>query len=69
MKATVINTPKELKNFVQKIRKYITNINDVQFNETYPMMEISNNHALYYDAEKQGYKPLYAPFKIEICEG
>lgn len=68
MITTVINTEKELKNFVLKNRKNITNINGVKFGDIYPMMEVSNKHASYYDTESQGNKFLYAPFKIELKE-
>lgn len=66
MKTTVINTEKELKYFVEQNRKTITNINGIQFNEMYPMMNVTNKHASYYDVESQGDKFLYAPFKIEF---
>ena len=66
MATTVINTERELKDFVSKNRKNITNINGVQFNEMYPMMDVTNKHASYYDVESQGNKFLYAPFKIEF---
>lgn len=66
MATTVINTERELKDFVSKNRKNITNINGVQFNEMYQMMDVTNKHACYYDVELQGNKLLYAPFKIEF---
>jgi len=66
MTTTVINTEKELKDFVSKNRKNITNINGVQFGEFYPMMEVTNKHASYYDVESQGNKFLYAPFNIKL---
>lgn len=66
MTTIVINTERELKVFVSKNRKNITKINGVQFNEMYPMMDITNKHASYYDVESQGNKFLYAPFKIEF---
>lgn len=66
MATTVINTEKELKDFVSKNRKNITNINGVQFGEIYPMMDVTNKHASYYGVESQGNKFLYAPFKIEF---
>lgn len=66
MATTVINTERELKDFVSKNRKNITNINGLQFNEMYPMMDVTNKHASYYDVESQGNKFLYAPFKIEF---
>jgi hypothetical protein len=62
----VINTERELKDLVSKNRKNITNINGVQFGELYPMMEVSNKHASYYDVETQENKFLFAPFNIEL---
>lgn len=64
MKTLVINTEKELKAFVNENRKNITNINGVEFGELYPMMDISNKHATYYDVETQGNKFLYSPFNV-----
>lgn len=64
MKTSVINTEKELKAFVNENRKNITNINGVEFGELYPMMEVSNKHATYYDVETQGNEFLYAPFNV-----
>ena len=66
MKTKVINTEKEFKAFVKENRKNITNINGVEFSELYPMMEISNKHATYYDVETQGNQFLYAPFNVTI---
>ncbi len=65
MKATVINTNKELKDFVSKNRKNIKKINGVQFGKMYPMIEATNKHASYYDVKLQEHKLLYAPFTIE----
>lgn len=65
MKTTVINTAKELKDFVSKNHKNIKNINGVQFGKIYPMLDITNKHASYYDVESQGNEFLYAPFTIE----
>ncbi len=66
MKTTVINRENELKDFVSKNRKNITNINGVQFGELYPMIEVTNRYVSYYDAEYQGNKFLYRPFNIEL---
>jgi protein-disulfide isomerase-like protein with CxxC motif len=66
MNTTVINTEKQLKDFVSQNRKNITNINGVEFGEMYPMMEVTNKQASYYDVETQGNKFLYAPFKVEF---
>ena len=66
MKTIVINTEKELKEFVKENRKKIKNINGVEFSELYPMMEISNKQAAYYDVETQGNIFLCAPFNVTI---
>ena len=66
MTTTVINTEKELKGFIAKNRKNITNINGVQFGEMYPMLDVTNKHASYYDVDTQGDKFLNAPFTIEL---
>ena len=60
------NTAKELKKFVSENRKEITNINGVDFNEMYPMLEVSNKHASYYNVEEQGNSGLYAPFTVIV---
>lgn len=65
MKATTIYTNKELKDFVSKNRKNIKKINGLQFGEMYPIIDITNKHASYYDVDSQEYKFLYAPFTIE----
>ena len=65
METTVINTERELKDFISQNRKNITNINGVQFGEMYPIIDVTNKHASYYDVESQEYKFLYAPFTIE----
>lgn len=64
MKTTLIQTEKELKLFVNENRKNISNINGVEFTELYPMLDISNKHASYYDVESQGNKFLYSPFTV-----
>lgn len=65
MTTTVINTERELKGFISKNRKNITNINGVQFGEMYPMLEVTNKHASYYDVQSQANKFINAPFRIE----
>lgn len=62
----VFETEKELKLFIQENREKVTKINDVEFGELYPILEVSNKHASYYDVESQGSKFLYAPFKVTI---
>jgi len=66
MKNLEITTAKELKKFVAENRKNITNINGVEFGKMYPMLDVSNKHASYYNVEEQGNSGLYAPFKITI---
>ncbi len=60
----IIKNTKELKKFVSTNRRDITNINGIKFTEIYPMLEVSNSNAFYYDVESQGYKLLKTPFKI-----
>ena len=59
-----INTEKELKVFVDKHRANIIEINGVKFGKLYPMLEVTNKHAQYYDTDSQGYKSLSAPFTV-----
>jgi hypothetical protein len=66
MKTIVINTEKELKSFVKENRKNITNINGIECNELYPMLDISNKHAMYYDVKSQENKIISAPFNIQL---
>lgn len=61
-----IKTERELKLFVAKNRTSITRINGVEFGNVYPILEVSNNYASYYDVESQGNKFLHAPFSIEF---
>ena len=68
MKTTVINTERELKYFLSKNRKIVTNINGVKFEENYPIIEVTNKHASYYYVESQGNKFLYPPFNIELTK-
>lgn len=67
MKTLTFNTERELKKFANENRKDIININGVEFKELYPMLEVSNKHATYYDVESQGNKFLHAPFTV-ICK-
>ena len=66
MKTLEFNTARELKQFANKNRKEITNINGVEFGEMYPMLEVSNKHVSYYNVEEQGNSGLYAPFKVTV---
>ena len=61
-----IKTERELKLFVAKNRTSITRINSVEFGKVYPILEVSNNYASYYDVVSQGNKFLHAPFSIEL---
>ena len=65
MTTLVINTEKELKKLVSANRENITQINDVKFGARYPMLEVSNKHALYYDPQT-GNKILTAPFNVTM---
>lgn len=66
MTTIILKTEKELKSFVNENRKNIVNINGVEFNKLYPMLEVTNKNASYYDVEKQSNKFLYSPFNISI---
>jgi hypothetical protein len=61
---TTINTAKELKAFVKKHREIITDINGVSFGKMYPILDVSNSHATYYDPTEQGNKFLLPPFVV-----
>lgn len=63
MKVTITNES-QLKSFVEQNRKSITNINGVEFNHIYPILEVTNKHASYYDVESQSNKYLSAPFVV-----
>lgn len=65
MEKIIINTAKELKEFVSKNRLTITNINGVQFGEMYPIIECSNKHTSYYDVQSQSNKFLNEPFIVK----
>ncbi len=59
-----INTEKELKELVLSNRESITSINGVTFGNVYPMLEVSNKHASYYDSASQSNKYLSSPFIV-----
>ena len=60
----IISTEKELKVFVNENRANIMNINNINFNKLYPLIEVSNKHASYYNVESQENKFLHAPFNV-----
>lgn len=66
MTTLTINTHSELKSFVSENRKLIVNINNVEFNDLYPMLQVSNKHALYYDVNTSSNKYLSEPFVITV---
>lgn len=66
MKTLTITSARELKGLVNSNRKAITKINNVEFGELYPMLEVSNKHATYYDIESQGNKFLHTPFNVVL---
>ena len=66
MKTIKIKTEKELKSFAEENRKSIIRINDVECNELYPMLELSNKHSRYYNVDKQEYSFMYPPFEVTI---
>lgn len=65
MKNLTIKTAKDLKKIK---RSNITNINGIEFGEKYPILEITNAYASYYDVEKQSNTLLIAPFTVTIKE-
>lgn len=64
MKTLTVNTEIELKKFINENRSKITSINGVEFRSLYPMLEVTNKHASYYDVESQSNKFLIAPFIV-----
>ena len=69
MKTITIETEKELKAFLLKNRAAINNINGVECNPLYPIIECSNRHAIYYDVIPQvggKTKILSAPFFLTL---
>jgi hypothetical protein len=61
-----LNTNEQFNEFIQVNRKQVTNINGVEFNEMYPMIESNKKNAHYYDAPNQCNQFLYPPFTIEV---
>lgn len=57
-------TAKSFKQFVEENRKYITNINGVEFRASYPMLEASRKHASYYDVNTGQNVALYFPITV-----
>jgi len=66
MRTITINTERELKQLIKESRSLITNINGVKFTELYPMLEVTNSHASYYDVNSQSNKFLSSPFEITL---
>lgn len=66
MTTLTINSHSELKSLINSNRANITAINDISFNERYPMLEVSNKHASYYDVQSQGNKYINAPFSVTV---
>lgn len=66
MKTIEIKSEKDLKDFVASNRRQIQNINGVEFSPLYPILDVSNKHAYYYDVESQGNKFLYPPFNVTL---
>ena len=62
MRTITLNTAKQLKSIE---RKSITNINGIEFGELYPLLEVTNKNASYYDVDEQGYKFLLPPFIVK----
>lgn len=69
MKTLTLKTAKELKTIVESNRENITNINGVAFGPLYPMLEVSNKHAMYYDVNTQTDEFLRSPFIVTtVCD-
>lgn len=68
MKTITINTERELKKFVAENRSKITAINGVNFRPMYPILEVTNRSASYYDVESQGNRYLTAPFILSVSQ-
>ena len=66
MATITINTEKEFKKLFNSNRKNISKINDLEVGDTYPLFDISNKHARYYDVDAQEYKFIYPPFIIGL---
>ena len=62
MRTITLNTAKQLKSIE---RKSITNINGIEFGELYPLLEVTNKNASYYDVDEQGYKFINEPFIVK----
>ncbi len=65
---TISLSQSKLKNLVETNRKQITNINGVEFGESYPIIEVSQKHTTYYDVATQENKFLQAPYIVSINE-
>ena len=66
MTTKTITTELELKQLLKTSRRQITEINGVDFTGFYPVLEVSNKHAWYYDIDTQGNKFLFAPFNVTM---
>jgi len=63
--AITLSTERELKIFVKNNRKNIIEINGLKFNSMYPILEVSNSNAMYYDVDIQANKLILPPFIIK----
>jgi len=61
-----ITTSKKLKELLLSNRNSIATINGIGIGEVYPILQVTNKHASYYDVSAQEYKLLIAPYTITI---
>ena len=61
-----LNSAREVKELIAKSRRQITNINGVNFDTIYPMLDASNTAVWYYSVPNQENEYLHAPFVVTI---
>ena len=61
-------TARTFKTFVKENRKYITNINGVEFRPSYPMIEATRKHTSYYDVNTGENTLLHYPLTVVFDE-
>lgn len=57
-------TARELKGYAASDRANMIEINGIELSERYPILELSNKHAMYYSEEHQSIMPIVPPFRI-----
>lgn len=68
MKTIEIRTEAKLNKFVKENRGSIQSINGIDFSNLYPMLEVTNKHASYYDVSQQCNRYISAPFTVVYTE-